>query len=975
MEDEEWYDEFGNYVGPETQEPHLAHYDEEEEEEEEGVESVGVSRAVSVHGAVGAADTQSVVLYHDKQYYPDASDVYGPGTEARVELEDTQPLETPIVAPVKEKRFEHVEVGDTLPETTWEWSYFTKMMDHPNLVRSLAVIGHLHHGKTTLMDQLVRETHRTKWTESAVQKRYLDARFDEQARGLSIKAKPISLILPSLRSKSHLLHFIDTPGHPNFSDEMEAALRLVDGVCLVVDVIESVMMQTQRGIEAAVKEGLPIVLVLNKIDRLIVELRLPPEDCYLKIRHCINEVNLILKKAIALSPFHSFDDLKLSPSRGNVVFASAKYSWLFSLESFVLHKYSEGKSRNQVNKLVSQLWGDYFFNAETGKISSDSKSGGRTYVEFILKPIYKIFSHCLGQDPDDFSLFAKAIDLKLSKSEIHTNPDELLRITLSRFFVNSGGLVNAIVRTIPDSQQSANRRLQYLYTAESQAISLGNLANSDPAGNLLVQVTKLFPRPDGSALDAFCRIWNGTLKAHSEVQCLREKYTLDDPEDMSLGSIGSIWIYQGRYRVQVNQAGPGNLVLIEGLDDAIAKVATLTTGSCNISILRNLTFNTSALMKIAIEPLVPSELPKMLDGLRRISQTYPLANTRVEESGEHIIIGTGEIYLDSIMHDLRIMFADIEIKVSDPSAMFAETVVETSAIKCRAETPNKFNSITMIAEPLDPGLDRAIERGTFVDLDEKQVSQVLRNDFNWDILASRSLWAFGPNDVGPNVLLNDTLPEEVKRDLLEDVRPSLVQGFKWACREGPLCEEPIRSVKFKLIEAQISDLLMQRSPGQIIPSVRRASYSSFLTAAPRLVEPIYFVQIQTPSDCIASINKVLTRRRGHVTLESPKPGTPMHILHALVPLMDSFGLESDVRTRTNGMAFCLSTFDHWDLVPGDPFDKSIPIRPLEPSPPLGLAREFMIKTRRRKGLSEDVSVVKYLDDPRALEDAYDTVNV
>ena len=79
----------------------------------------------------------------------------------------------------------------------------------------------------------------------------------------------------------------------------------------------------------------------------------------------------------------------------------------------------------------------------------------------------------------------------------------------------------------------------------------------------------------------------------------------------------------------------------------------------------------------------------MLDGLRKINKTYPLVTTKVEESGEHTILGTGELYLDCVMHDLRKVFAEIEVKVADPIVAFCETVVDTSSIKCFAETPNK----------------------------------------------------------------------------------------------------------------------------------------------------------------------------------------------------------------------------------------------------------------------------------------------
>lgn len=90
-------------------------------------------------------------------------------------------------------------------------------------------------------------------------------------------------------------------------------------------------------------------------------------------------------------------------------------------------------------------------------------------------------------------------------------------------------------------------------------------------------------------------------------------------------------------------------------------------------------------MKLAVEPLNPAELPKMVEGLRRISKAYPMAKTRVEESGEHVLFGTGELYMDCMMNDLRHVYSDIEVKVADPVVGFRETVVETSSVKCFSE--------------------------------------------------------------------------------------------------------------------------------------------------------------------------------------------------------------------------------------------------------------------------------------------------
>jgi hypothetical protein len=104
----------------------------------------------------------------------------------------------------------------------------------------------------------------------------------------------------------------------------------------------------------------------------------------------------------------------------------------------------------------------------------------------------------------------------------------------------------------------------------------------------------------------------------------------------------------------------GAMVLIDGIDFTIAKTATLvpeTWEAEEVHIFKPLQFTTAAVVKIATEPLNPSELPKMVEGLRKINKSYPLAVTKVEESGEHTILGTGELYLDSLMKDLREMYA------------------------------------------------------------------------------------------------------------------------------------------------------------------------------------------------------------------------------------------------------------------------------------------------------------------------------
>lgn len=151
----------------------------------------------------------------------------------------------------------------------------------------MALVGHLHHGKTVFMDMLVEQTHHMSTFDAKSERhmRYTDTRIDEQERMISIKSVPLSLVLKDSNSKSYLCNIIDTPGHVNFSDEVAAALRLADGVVLMVDAAEGVMLNTEKAIRRAVQEHLPIVVVINKVDRLITELKLPPRDAYFKLRH------------------------------------------------------------------------------------------------------------------------------------------------------------------------------------------------------------------------------------------------------------------------------------------------------------------------------------------------------------------------------------------------------------------------------------------------------------------------------------------------------------------------------------------------------------------------------------------------------------------------------------------------------------------------------------------------------------------
>lgn len=975
--DDSLYDEFGNYIGPEIESDQESDREEDEDGElpdrqDDGAASDGDDAAAASNGWLAATSNDvdmdnQVVLAEDKKYYPTAEEVYGEDVETLVMDEDAQPLEQPIIKPVRNVKF---EVGVKDSSTYVSNQFLLGLMSNPSLVRNVALVGHLQHGKTIFMDMLVEQTHHMSTFDSNSDKhmRYTDTRIDEQERRISIKAVPMSLVLEDSKSKSYLCNIMDTPGHVNFSDEMTAALRLADGAVLIVDAAEGMMVNTERAIRHAIQDRLPIVVVINKVDRLITELKLPPRDAYFKLRHTLEVINNHITAASSTAGNVQIID----PLAGNVCFASATAGWSFTLQSFAkLYIKLHGVDLD-ADKLASRLWGDMYYHRgdRTFRRKPPVDGGERSFVEFVLEPLYKIYSQVIGEHKKSVEATLAEFGVTLSNAAYKLNVRPLLRLACSSVFGSASGFTDMLVQHIPSPKDAATRKVDHIYTGPKDSLIYKAMKNCEPDGPLMVNVTKLYPKSDCSVFDAFGRVYSGKIQTGQTVRVLGEGYSPEDEEDMTVKEVTKLWLYQARDRIPIAEAPPGTWVLIEGVDASIMKTATLCNEYCDEDayIFRPLQFNTLPVVKTATEPLNPSELPKMVEGLRKISKSYPLAITKVEESGEHTILGTGELYLDSIMKDLRELYSEVEVKVADPVVSFCETVVESSSMKCFAETPNKKNKITMIAEPLERGLAEDIENGVVsIDWSRKDIGNFFQTRYEWDVLAARSIWAFGPDKQGPNILLDDTLSTEVDKSLLNAVKDSIVQGFQWGAREGPLCDEPIRNVKFKIVDARIAQEPLHRGSGQIIPTSRRVAYSSFLMATPRLMEPVYYVEIQTPIDCISAIYTVLSRRRGHVTADVPQPGTPAYIVKAFLPVIESFGFETDLRYHTQGQAFCLSVFDHWAIVPGDPLDKSIVLRPLEPAPIQHLAREFMVKTRRRKGMSEDVSINKFFDEAMMVE--------
>ncbi|KNC73312.1 hypothetical protein SARC_14130, partial [Sphaeroforma arctica JP610] len=461
--DDDLYDEFGNYIGPDLSDSDSDASDNEgktaaealwDEQESEETTQPG-SELMDLGTHVEEITTDAVVLHEDKKYYPTANEVYGEDVETLIQEEDTQPLTVPIVDPVKVSKWGRSEKD--LPRTTYSKEYLADITDNRDLIRNVALVGHLHHGKTTLMDCFVEQTHDVVPERGNVHLKYTDFLHIENDRGISIKSSPMTLLMENTKGKSYVINVIDTPGHVNFHDEAVAALRVCDGAVVVVDAVEGVMLSTQRLLKHIVSMGLSLTLCINKVDRLFLELKLPPADAYHKLRHTIDSVNLILQECV--SPPNTSNEYYVSPLLGNVVFASSASNWSFTLESFAklyIESYGFGDQMDHKD-FAMRLWGDVFFNQKTRKFTkkaSDS-SAKRSFVEFVLEPIYKIYSQVVGDVDSTLVATLKDVGIYLKKDERVLNVRPLLKLVCERFFGPHSGFVDMCVQHIQSPAQHA----------------------------------------------------------------------------------------------------------------------------------------------------------------------------------------------------------------------------------------------------------------------------------------------------------------------------------------------------------------------------------------------------------------------------------------------------------------------------------------------------------------------------------------
>ncbi|XP_057380327.1 elongation factor-like GTPase 1 [Daphnia carinata] len=838
----------------------------------------------------------------------------------------------------------------------------SELQNNPSRIRNICIVAHVDHGKTTLADSLVASNGII--SQKLVGKlRYMDSRKDEQERGITMKSSSISLS-HTYNNEEFLVNLIDSPGHVDFSSEVSTAVRLCDGAIVVVDVVEGVCAQTKVVLKQVWLEHIQPVLVLNKIDRLVIEMKMQPLDAYIRMVQLLEQVNAQVAELFTIdvmskkekntdssSGLDEADDSNIyfTPEQGNVVFASAADGWGFSLQDFA--RMFSSKLGLREEELQRSLWGDYYFNTKTKAVTAGAQEKAKKplFVQVVLENLWSVYdSVVIRKDKLMTEKIVQNLQLQINPRDLkHSDPKVQIHAILNKWLPLSDTVLRMVCEKLPCPSQMSEARAEKLMSSLSKPFELlpeatqqlktafvacspsddaptiafvskmmvvdrhclpknkvRMLSSEDIAlrrqqvreklaqftlkreqgDNVVVQEQQVKSGDvyeDGPIFLAFARVFSGTLKRGQELYVLGPKY---DPGDIKNNSIepnvtlkdlkagqhvtrakmGDLYVLMGRELECLESVPAGNVVGIGGLEEHILKSGTLSSSLACPS-FTEFSQMVMPIVRVAVEPARPCEMPELIKGLKLLNQADPCVQVVLQESGEHVLVTAGEVHLQRCLQDLEECYAKIQINASQPIVPFRETIMAPlepistdNAGRVQIETPGKRLSMRLRAVSLPEEITNVLEKnvdviktmlqsqcpGHLEPTEEIKTSQKislqwqskvfkLHHQLNhafgvngWGDNAADRILSFGPRRCGPNVLLNYTpltLPSPwnknpthavFERTTLECLN-SIINGFQLATLAGPICEEPLHGVAFIIEDIAIAvDQLAPLSHGE-----------------------------------------------------------------------------------------------------------------------------------------------------------------
>ncbi|CAD2216459.1 116 kDa U5 small nuclear ribonucleoprotein component [Angomonas deanei] len=803
---------------------------------------------------------------------------------------------------------------------------------------SVVVIGALHHGKTSLL-KLFTPTE-------------IPPLEVTPGRGISVRNHVFSSLLSGGCSypSSKMVNFIDTPGHSQLFCEAAAGMRLADVALLCVDAVEGLDRSAENLVKHAVQvEEIPIVLVITKVDRLLGEQKLPPTDAYRKLLYIVDSVN----NTIASYTSHTNRSVLVSPENGTVWFSSFRYGFLFSLESFAC-KYAAAYPALDAACFSQKLWGPLCFEDRTFKKITKGEQKP-TFVSFVLEPLYKVVAHAItGGRSAPFS------------SELDPSPrsplDALTGAMRTYLGNDANDVLHAVLPTVHERQRVLKSKYcPKQYPDDQRVVAVSSFSQiADPSSS---KVLRIF------------RVLSGTVRAGADMVMLDDSAKDANSSSHSFRVKGVYRPYGGTLH-SVDAAGEGQVVFIEGVPPTMTSHILMLAddiGGGDRTMEDFCLFpidSTERVIHVSLELKEPTALQRWETGLGGLLQTSCGLSMTKEETGEYTFSGYGELHLDVALQQLRqSLCPSIATGVSKPFVSFSESVFQAEGVLALS-SHKEHESLGFVCGKADPILTRDLTEGRFSfpvlpfqpspgPTFFKEISKEGQSPFwaappmyssHFDLLDIRHVIAPAPDKTkGSNIFVDDTLPEEcVYPKRSRGHWETMLYGFNAAMKNGPLVGEVVRDVVTRLVCYDIRNEKLKNAA--IRSHTRNGIKDALLGAKPRLLEPVFSIDVLTSDEYVDTVTGLFQKRRGVVVSSKPIPASIFTRMHCRVPAIETFGLETQIRVHTSGQAYPSQYFSDWEMVSGDPFDNKIQVGPREPAKAYQLSRDFVSKTRFRKGL-------------------------
>ena len=426
------------------------------------------------------------------------------------------------------------------------------------------------------------------------------------------------------------------------------------------------------------------------------------------------------------------------------------------------------------------------------------------------------------------------------------------------------------INVVPNPREAQGYRTETIWDGQTDStIGKALIECSDDAPTVLF-ITNVHADSNGDTI-ATGRVFSGKVKKGDMLHLV---------DALSETEVKEVSIDMGALREEVSEVSAGCLASFT-LTGRLKAGATLVDLAHKEGMVpfEGICYVSEPVVTLAVEPKNPQEIPLLLDALEKLAAEDPNLKVNADKlTGEYLLSGMGELHLEIAVHQLK--SDGLNVTVSSPRVVYSETVQKKGVIAL-AKSPNKQNCFWVQVMPeTEENEHRADEdSGNVLSVDEHR-----------------------------NVLLDlNGKTEGVSEEVLE----AIIAGFEYACKDGPLCGEPVRHLKVNLIDLQINESIDEGS--EVMHGIGKAIFGSFLTAEPVLLEPIYKIIISVASELSGECSRMLATRRGKVTLFEQKG--LLNIISGYIPVSETFDFSKELRSATSGRAFWQTFFDHWEKMP------------------------------------------------------------